>query len=212
MPRTAEDTRTRILDAAETLILDQGFAATSIDKILVGAGITKGAFFYHFKTKADLAHALVERFARLDADLLERYMTRAEKLAGDPLQQVLVFIGLFEEQVEAITEPVPGCLFASYCYESSLFDDEILEIISRGFLRWRDRLGAKISAAMTKHPPRRAVDAESLADLLTTVFEGAYIMSRSLKDPKLVAGQLAHYRNYVELLFSPEGSDQNLAM
>ncbi len=63
MPKNGEATKTRILDAAEALIMGHGLAGTSIDMVLEKAGITKGAFFYHFKTKSDLARSLVQRYA-----------------------------------------------------------------------------------------------------------------------------------------------------
>ena len=41
-----------------------------------------------------------------------------EQLARDPLQQLLIFIGLFIEMTDQLEEPFPGCLYASYCYQS----------------------------------------------------------------------------------------------
>ena len=60
MSQKSENTRDRIVEAAEGLIMGQGFAGTSIDDILKSAGLTKGAFFHHFKGKADLARVLVD--------------------------------------------------------------------------------------------------------------------------------------------------------
>ena len=37
--------------------------------------------------------------------------------------------------------------------------------------------------------------------MLTVVFEGAFILSRSFKEPKIFAEQLRHYRDYLRLLF-----------
>jgi TetR/AcrR family transcriptional repressor of nem operon len=204
MPRDGSATRTAIMDAAEASILGRGFAATSVDEIIERAGITKGAFFYHFKSKAELAHALVERFAERDAAQLDDKMTRAEHLARDPLQQVLIFVGLFQEELARLAEPGVGCLFASFCYEAQLFDDDVLATIRAAMARWRERLGAKLEAVIERHPPRLPASAESLADLINTVFEGAFIMSRTFGDPRLVAEQLGHYRSYLELLFQPE--------
>lgn len=205
MPRDGAPTRERILDAAEALVLDYGFSGTSLEMVLERSGITKGAFFYHFRSKGDLAHALVARYAEQDESKLEEFMGRAERLSRDPLQQVLIFVGLFEEAAESLTEPYPGCLFASYCYESRQFDPETLSIIAETFRGWRRRLGAKLREAAARHPPRLAVDPEDLADLITTVFEGSFIMSRTLQDPRIVAAHLRHYRSYLELLFeSPE--------
>ena len=103
----------------------------------------------------------------------------------------------------ALTDPGVGCLFASYCYEAQLFDDDILGIIRAAMQHWRDRFGGKLAEVMALHPPRLPVTAESLADLISTVFEGAFIMSRTFGDATLVVEQLAHYRNYLELLFQP---------
>ena len=49
MARKGENTRERILQAADALIMESGFAGTSIDDILKSAGLTKGAFFHYFK-------------------------------------------------------------------------------------------------------------------------------------------------------------------
>jgi TetR/AcrR family transcriptional repressor of nem operon len=204
MTRRGSETKERILDTAEALILDLGFAATSIDRVIDGAGITKGAFFYHFGSKAEMAHALVERYAQRDTELLEGTLARAEKLARDPLERFLVFLGLFEEYAETVTGPNPGCLFASYIYEAQLFDEATKQIISAQFLRWRRALRSWLDRIVEQHPPRRDVDLDEVADLLSTVFEGGFVMAKSLRDPRLIARHLAHYRNYIELLFVTE--------
>ena len=185
-------------------ILGRGFAATSVDEIIERAGITKGAFFYHFKTKADLAHALVERFAERDAAQLEDKIARAERLARDPLQQVLIFVGLFQEELAALTEPghrLPVRLLSATrrsCSTTTSWGSS-----AHAMQHWRERFGGKLAEVMALYPPRCRSRPESLADLISTVFEGAFIMSRTFKDPKLVAEHLGHYRNYLELLFQP---------
>ena len=192
------------MDVAETLILDHGFAGTSVEAIIERAEVTKGAFFHHFPSKTDLAQALVERYAELDAGHLEANMARAERLSRDPLQQLLIFVGLFEETMAELTSPYPGCLFASYCYESRLFDEETHEVISGAMLRWRERLGAKLREVAEHHPPRLPVDLDAVADAMTAILEGGFILSKTLKEPETVAAQLRQYRNYLELLFDAE--------
>lgn len=202
MARDGEGTRDRILDAAHELVLKHGYAATSIDMLLEKTGLTKGAFFYHFKSKAELAHALIARFAEQDHRMMTESLARAEKLARDPLQQVLVLVGLFEEMFEDLTEPY-ACLFASYIHQHDLMTDEIKVISANAMLQWRRALGEKLRVAAEKYPPRVDVDLDSVADLFNTVLEGAFIMSRTLNDPKVIAQQIRHYKNYIELLFSP---------
>ncbi|MBT5943436.1 MAG: TetR/AcrR family transcriptional regulator [Rhodospirillaceae bacterium] len=202
MPRDGTITRDKILDTAEALILDQGYSATSIDKLINAVGVTKGAFFYHFDNKAALAYTLVERFAKADLSLREEFRARAAKLSRDPLQQLLIFIGLYEELMEGFDEPYPGCLFASYLYEANLFDDRTMQVIDDTYRDWRVTLGGMIDTVAETHAPKLPVDTADLADMFTGTIEGAFIMSKTLKEPKLVAAQIGLYRDFIELLFS----------
>ncbi|WP_163649200.1 TetR family transcriptional regulator [Modicisalibacter sp. 'Wilcox'] len=65
MPRRtkaeAEATREALLDAAEALFYEKGVARTSLEQIARHAGMTRGAVYWHFKNKADLFHALLDR-------------------------------------------------------------------------------------------------------------------------------------------------------
>ena len=123
MPRDGTATRERILDSAERLIIDRGFAATTVDAVLADAGTTKGAFFHHFASKAELARSLVDRYAAADIAALDDFMMRAEAESEDPAEQVIAFVRLFEEAAEELAGMQPGCLYVSYIYEKQLFDD-----------------------------------------------------------------------------------------
>lgn len=207
MPRSGEATKTKILDAAEELILSYGYGGTSIEMILEKAGITKGAFFYHFKSKADLAHALARRFDEMDEAVMREGTDRSERLSRDPLQQLLIFAALMEEHAESISGSDPGCLFAAYCYESGLLDEEIHAIVTRSMNRWRDEMLRKLEAAAENNPPRLAVDLTDVADMITTLFEGAFIMARTLREPSVLTRQVRLYRSYLELLFGVEPAE-----
>jgi TetR/AcrR family transcriptional repressor of nem operon len=198
-------TREKILDAAQNLILDRGYVGMTVEHILDEVGITKGAFFHHFKTKDDLAKALLQRFADKDAKIYSESRERAEKLSDDPLQQILIFIRMFEEMFGGLTEPYPGCLFASYIYELQQFDDQTRQLIRESFQKWRELLKEKFEAIARKYPPQTEVSAASLADAFTVVLEGAFITGKAMNEPGVVSEQLRHFRNYVELLFRQPG-------
>jgi TetR/AcrR family transcriptional repressor of nem operon len=201
MPRDGRATRERLLEAAHGLVMEQGFAGTTVDAVLAEAGATKGAFFHHFPSKDDLGRALLDRYARADAEHLERTMERVERLSGDPLQRLLLFVALLEEETDAESAGEPGCLFASFLYERQLVDEATRRLIADSMRLWRDRLSATIRAAAEAHPPVREIDADALADQLLTVVEGAFVLSRALDDPGVVSRQLRQYRDHLELLF-----------
>jgi TetR/AcrR family transcriptional repressor of nem operon len=205
--RNGVRTRAAIMDAAQDLILQRGFAATSIDQIIERTGVTKGAFFYHFKSKSDLAQALVERYAAVDAEHLERTLDRAERLGRDPLHQVLIFVGLLQEEAGELTEPFAGCLYASYCHEAQLFDEHTFAVVRSGVQHWRERFRGKLQAVIDHHPPRLPATAEELSGMILALFEGSFILSRILAEPQYIAEQLRQYRNHLELMFAPASSE-----
>ncbi|HTP07790.1 MAG TPA: TetR family transcriptional regulator, partial [Anaerolineae bacterium] len=66
----AEETRSHILDAAGELFAEHGYAATSVADICAWAGVTKGAFYHHFKSKQSVFLELRDRWlAPLEAQL-----------------------------------------------------------------------------------------------------------------------------------------------
>ena len=83
MDALSQDTKSRILDAAESLFTEHGFEATSLRQLTAAAGVNLAAVNYHFGTKEELFQAVLTR--RLDPmnqeriDLLARY----EREAGD---------------------------------------------------------------------------------------------------------------------------------
>lgn len=201
MARSGEATKERILDAAEALVFEHGFSATSLDNVLEQAGLTKGAFFYHFKNKAELGAALIARYAARDDAFLEETMQRAEKLSEDPLQQLLIFVGLAAEPFETLAEPAAGCLFASYVYQPLEFTADVADIAKAAVLTWRVRLLEKLEAAAGGRIPEPEL--RDLADHLSVIFEGAYVIAKVLDEPGLLARQLKLYRRTLELRLAP---------
>jgi TetR/AcrR family transcriptional repressor of nem operon len=196
-------TRERILAAAEPMILRRGFAGTSLDDLLKVSGLTKGAFFHHFRDKADFARALVERYARNDYAIFERLAVEAEAASDDPLEQTLHFLAAFERFIEELPEPVAGCVFAAYTYESLQFDPTIHGFIAQSFRRWSALYEKKFEAVLARHKPAHAVTARELAETVMAIIEGGFILSRSFNDPVMVARLARQFRQYVELLFRP---------
>lgn len=72
----AEDTRERILDAAEHLFAERGFDGTSIRDVTADAGVNLAAVHYHFGSKEDLLRAVLERVV-LPANALRLEMMQA---------------------------------------------------------------------------------------------------------------------------------------
>jgi TetR/AcrR family acrAB operon transcriptional repressor len=79
----ALETRARILDAAEQVFYEKGVAHASLEDIAVAAEVTRGAIYWHFKDKAEVFDAMMQRVVLPVEHMLERADCCAQ---ADPLQ------------------------------------------------------------------------------------------------------------------------------
>lgn len=201
MAARGEATKERILAAAEQLVFERGYAGTSLDEIIDKVGLTKGAFFYHFKSKADLARGILERFSRQEQQLFEQWSERASALADDPLQDVLLFFKFFEEFVDGIDDPLPGCMFASYAYQSGEFSEAMNAQVHQELTEWGELFERKFEKLIAWRKPRMPATAGELTEAAMCVIEGALLLGRVYKDSKMLVRQSTQFRNYLQLLF-----------
>jgi len=194
--------RERLLELAEVSVIQKGFAGTSIDELVAGAGITKSGFFYHFRDKSELALALLQRHFERDNEILDGLFNRARELHDDPLHAFLIGLKLFAEMLTDLPENHPGCLAASICYQDQLFNREVRELNARGTLTWRTRFRGYLEEIARVHPPRIEVDLQALADMVSALVEGGIVLNKLLKEPKLLATQIMLYRSFVQQVFA----------
>ncbi|MEP3385405.1 MAG: helix-turn-helix domain-containing protein [Flavobacteriaceae bacterium] len=185
---------------SKALIFENGFSGTSIDQILQRTGITKGAFFYHFKTKRALAKALIQESAKEDILHMNEALEKTKHLQGDPLERLLQFIQEFIDMMSGLSEPF-NCLYASYTYEPSQFDQKTLQYISESMLTWRGTMEQLLMEVLKEYNAKTEIDIQSMADHTVVVFEGAFVVSKALKGKDLTADHLKHLKNYFQLLF-----------
>ena len=81
----AQATREALLDAAERVFEQRGVSRTSLNHIAEAAGVTRGAVYWHFKDKADLFNAMMERVTLpLESELAGVYQA-----PGDPIDALV---------------------------------------------------------------------------------------------------------------------------
>lgn len=94
--RYSEATKRTLVDVAQELFTTQGFAATSLDAIVAGAEVTKGAVYHHFSGKQALFEAVFDRLERT-ASATIREALEAQR---DPWQRALAGLRAFLDVVE----------------------------------------------------------------------------------------------------------------
>ena len=82
-------TRDRLLDAAELVFSEKGVSRTSLNDIAEAAGVSRGAIYWHFKNKADLFDAMMDRTTLPMEDSLQQIGFDAGQ---DPLAELQLAI------------------------------------------------------------------------------------------------------------------------
>jgi len=145
----------------------------------------------------------VSRWAERDRAQLDEVMARAEGLSKDPVQRVLILVGLLAELADAtIPSEDPGCLYACLCYEAKPFDENVRREILATFDYWHERLTPWFDAALAGKPPLDGAGTAVLLAMIDTIFEGALVIARIQRDNKEPGRQLRQFRTYLELLFT----------
>jgi TetR/AcrR family acrAB operon transcriptional repressor len=78
-------TRDRLLDAAELVFSEKGVSRTSLNDIAEAAGASRGAIYWHFKNKADLFNAMMDRTTLPMEDSLQQI---GHDAGQDPLAEL----------------------------------------------------------------------------------------------------------------------------
>ncbi len=92
MRRTKEEaqvTRRRLLQAALVVFSRSGYSAASLEEVAAEAGVTRGAIYWHFKSKADLYGALLDTTGARSAQIVQEAAARGGRLA-DVLRRIFV--------------------------------------------------------------------------------------------------------------------------
>jgi AcrR family transcriptional regulator len=169
--------RAELLEAAHALFLERGYDATSIQDIMVRAGISKGGFYHHFASKEDMLAALVEQLTSDIVVRLEPILTDKKINALVRLNRVMAAGTELKAESAPAVRYVAGALMRqenAYLHQrlqASTFEvlqpimrDIISEGVAQGIFSTSDpALVAEIHLGMT--PGRQAVLGEALRAL-----------------------------------------------
>jgi TetR/AcrR family transcriptional regulator, transcriptional repressor for nem operon len=192
------ESKTKFLDAALYVIRARGYSATRVEDVCEAAGLTKGSFFHHFKSKEELALSAAQYFSDM-ADRL--FASAAYHELADPLERLLGYVD-FRKALLLGELPEYTCLLGTMVQETYETHPAIGEACDRFIMSHARNVEELVAEAIEKHPVQGQWTAVSLALYTQAVIQGSFILAKAQHGPQVAADCLDHLRRYIELLFS----------
>jgi TetR/AcrR family transcriptional repressor of nem operon len=191
--------RQKLLDAALSVIRTKGYEATSIDELCAEAGVAKGSFFHHFKSKEALGVAAADYWSEMTSAV---FAAAPYHRHGDPLERVLGYID-FRKAILTGAVPEFTCLVGTMVQEVYDTCPEIRDACEASISGHAAKIAADIAAAIEAHGIDADWTAQSLALHTQAVLQGAFVLAKAKDSAEIAAASVDHLRRYVELLFRP---------
>jgi len=191
-----ETTRRKLIEATTTLILRQGFNATTVDEVCIEAGVTKGSFFYHFENKDDIGQAVVKAWGEFGQSLYGE----AWKKPGEPLEEIQ---RLFDIMDGITRRPEPCvCLVGMLTQEMSGEHPGFRAACARELDIWTEMFRSRLVAAKQRLKPAVDFDPSEVAWFLNSLWQGSALVGKARQSTEMIRINLRLVRAYVDSLFA----------
>lgn len=108
--------RDQIIDTADRLFYEHGYAPTSFSHIADAVGISRGNFYYHFKTKDEILDAVIDLRLVRTRQMLDDWGAQVD----DPAERIRLFVEILLRNQDKIMRH--GCPVGSLCQELAKLD------------------------------------------------------------------------------------------
>jgi TetR/AcrR family transcriptional repressor of nem operon len=192
------ESKTKFLNAAMHVIRVKGYTATRIEDVCAEAGLTKGSFFHHFKSKEDLALAAAGHWEEVTSSL---FRSAPYRQLTDPLDRVLAYVDFRKEILRGELADFT-CLMGTMVQEVYDTNPDIREACNRSISSHAATVEADIAEAMRKYGIEAEWTAQSLALYTQATLQGAFILAKAKSGSEIAVDCIDHLHRYIEMLFS----------
>lgn len=176
-----DQTRARLLDAAEKVFVERGFHAASVDEVAEEAGYSKGAVYSNFENKDELFLAVLERRVDSRALAIETGVSPDQPISDQAAQAGDAFLEVFLQQSQWSLLLME---FATYAARHP----ELRERFAARNRRMRTAMAGLIDSHLTALGLRAPISNDDLAMILFALGDG-FILTK-LTDPDTVSDSL----------------------
>lgn len=195
-PRRASDqTRQRLIQCAFEEIHRSGFRSASLEAILESSGVTKGALYHHFSSKAELGYAVIDEVIRPWIE--ENWQPVAG--ADDP---VAVAIELCRRLTRERTENAlsRGCPFNNLINEMSSVDEGFRTRLLNILADWRTGITSALRHGQARGTVRAGVEPAAAAVFIIGAIEGSIGLAKTSQSREFLDAAMRGLIDYLEQL------------
>ena len=168
------DTAERLIESTRELLWERGYVGTSPKAILERASAGQGSMYHHFRGKADLAQAAIERTAQE----LQTEVAKQFDRPGTPEE-------LLSEYLLRERDVLRGCPIGRLTHDPDVMASAELRRPVEDTMRW---LQASLTDVLTEWRAGGtldpAVDPAETATMIVAVMQGGYVLARAARDPR----------------------------
>jgi len=164
----AANTRLNILHKAFELIYTKGYQTTSIDEIIATTQVTKGAFYYHFKTKDEMGIAIIEEILK---PTMQEHFIKPTEASQNPIEDFYNMISylLLEDHFLQVKYGCPvGNLTQEMTPWNTRFSDALAELVDL----WKATIINSIEKGKESGLIRKDVTGEQVAFFILSGYWG----------------------------------------
>lgn len=191
------DARTRLLNAALEAVRQNGFSATSVEDICTRAGVSKGAYFHHFKSKEDVGVAAANHWTEVTSDV---FRTAPYHDVDSPAGRVIGYVAfrkaLLQGELAEFT-----CLVGTMAQETFDSHPAIRDACGASIMDHAETLKSDIAQAIAESGKNPEWSALGLATHIQAVIQGSFVVAKATNDRATAHASLDHLRRYLECLF-----------
>jgi AcrR family transcriptional regulator len=176
--RSVRDTKSRLLDAAARVFAHRGYEAATLDEVAKVAGLTKGAVYWHFESKADLFRALLQEFDRRQAEF-DQQRSQAFRDSRDAEQALAELLAAELQRAREV--PDWARLRAEFVSESR--EDGVRRQFADGLTRRRQELSELVQELQQNGKINSGLDPNAIALVWTATIRG--FLETWLVEPEL---------------------------
>ena len=194
--KKAEATRLMILQKAFELIYVKGYQTTSIDDIIATTKVTKGAFYYHFKTKDEMGLAIINEILKptLTNSFIEPLQTEENPL--DAIYNLMDNLLMKNDFLKVEY----GCPASNFTQEMTPWNSEFNKALNELTQEWTKAITATIERGKKNGAIRKDVNAKQVTIFVMSGYWGIRNLGKLENSKKVYVSYLKQLKLYLDSL------------